>query len=430
MVQTPFHVYLVGGAVRDQLLNLPVKDRDWVIVGATPQTLIDLGYQQVGKDFPVFLHPQSKEEYALARTERKSGQGYTGFICDFSAEITLEQDLIRRDLTINAMAQDLQGNLYDPYHGADDLRQRILRHVSPAFVEDPLRVLRVARFAARYHHLGFTIAPETLQLMQTLTQQGELQHLTAERVWAETEKALNEKNPEIYFETLRQVGALAVLFPELDALYGVPNPAKYHPEIDSFVHTMMVLQQATLLSEQVDCHKSAVRFAAICHDLGKAKTPKSNWPHHHGHEKLGITPTRNLCKRLKVPSYYQQLAELTCEYHTHIHKIVELRPETVVKLFNTFDVWRKPLRFMEFLLVCFADTRGRKGFEHSQYPQQEFALALYQAALKVDIQSIIAAGFEHKAIRDQLNRGRIFAVKQKRAEILPHFSPPTITQEK
>ena len=430
MVQTPFHVYLVGGAVRDQLLNLPVKDRDWVIVGATPQTLIDLGYQQVGKDFPVFLHPQSKEEYALARTERKSGQGYTGFICDFSAEITLEQDLIRRDLTINAMAQDLQGNLYDPYHGADDLRQRILRHVSPAFVEDPLRVLRVARFAARYHHLGFTIAPETLQLMQTLTQQGELQHLTAERVWAETEKALNEKNPEIYFETLRQVGALAALFPELDALYGVPNPAKYHPEIDSFVHTMMVLQQATLLSEQVDCHKSAVRFAAICHDLGKAKTPQSNWPHHHGHEKLGIVPTRNLCKRLKVPSYYQQLAELTCEYHTHIQKIVELRPETVVKLFNTFDVWRKPLRFMEFLLVCFADTRGRKGFEHSQYPQQEFALALYQAALKVDIQSIIAAGFEHKAIRDQLNRGRIFAVKQKRAEILPHFSPPTITQEK
>ena len=430
MIKTPFHVYLVGGAVRDQLLNLPVKDRDWVIVGATPQTLIDLGYQQVGKNFPVFLHPQSKEEYALARTERKSGQGYTGFICDFSAEITLEQDLIRRDLTINAMAQDLQGNLYDPYHGADDLRQRILRHVSPAFVEDPLRVLRVARFAARYHHLGFTIAPETLQLMQTLTQQGELQHLTAERVWAETEKALNEKNPEIYFETLRQVGALAVLFPELDALYGVPNPAKYHPEIDSFVHTMMVLQQATLLSEQVDCHKSAVRFAAICHDLGKARTPKSNWPHHHGHEKLGITPTRNLCKRLKIPSYYQQLAELTCEYHTHIHKIVELRPETVVKLFNTFDVWRKPLRFMEFLLVCFADTRGRKGFEHSQYPQQEFALALYQAALKVDIQSIIAAGFEHKAIRDQLNRGRIFAVKQKRAEILPHFSPPTITQEK
>ena len=418
-----FHVYLVGGAVRDQLLNLPVKDRDWVIVGSTPQDLLNQGYQQVGKDFPVFLHPQNKEEYALARTERKAGKGYTGFICDFSADITLEQDLVRRDLTINAIAQDLAGNLYDPYHGVEDLEKRVLRHVSPAFSEDPLRVLRVARFAARYHYLGFNIADETLQLMTALSAQGELQHLTAERVWAETEKALNEKNPEIYFETLRQVGALKILFPELDALYGVPNPAKYHPEIDSFVHTMMVLQQATLLSEQVDCHKSAVRFAAICHDLGKAKTPKSNWPHHHGHEKLGITPTRNLCKRLKVPSYYQQLAELTCEYHTHIHKIFELRPETVVKLFNTFDVWHKPLRFMEFLLVCFADTRGRKGFEHIQYPQQEFAIALYQAALKVDIQSIIAAGFENKAIRDQLNRGRIFAVKQKRQEILPHFKP-------
>ena len=418
-----FHVYLVGGAVRDQLLNLPVKDRDWVIVGATPQDLLNQGYQQVGKDFPVFLHPQNKEEYALARTERKAGKGYTGFICDFSADITLEQDLVRRDLTINAIAQDLAGNLYDPYHGVEDLEKRVLRHVSPAFSEDPLRVLRVARFAARYHYLGFNIADETLQLMTALSSQGELQHLTAERVWAETEKALNEKNPKIYFETLRQVGALKVLFPELDALYGVPNPAKYHPEIDSFVHTMMVLQQATQLSEQVDCHKSAVRFAAICHDLGKAKTPKSNWPHHHGHEKLGMTPTRNLCKRLKVPSYYQQLAELTCEYHTHIHKIFELRPETVVKLFNTFDVWRNPLRFMEFLLVCFADTRGRKGFEHTQYPQQEFALALYQAALKVDIQSIIAAGFENKAIRDQLNRGRIFAVKQKRTEILPHFKP-------
>lgn len=418
-----FHVYLVGGAVRDQLLNLPVKDRDWVIVGATPQDLLNQGYQQVGKDFPVFLHPQNKEEYALARTERKAGKGYTGFICDFSADITLEQDLVRRDLTINAIAQDLAGNLYDPYHGVEDLEKRVLRHVSPAFSEDPLRVLRVARFAARYHYLGFNIADETLQLMTALSSQGELQHLTAERVWAETEKALNEKNPKIYFETLRQVGALKVLFPELDALYGVPNPAKYHPEIDSFVHTMMVLQQATQLSEQVDCHKSAVRFAAICHDLGKACTPKQNWPHHHGHEKLGVAPTKSLCKRLKVPTYYQQLAELTCEYHSHVHKVFELRPETIVKLFNTFDVWRKPLRFMEFLLVCFADTRGRKGFEHIQYPQQEFAIALYQAALKVDIQSIIAAGFENKAIRDQLNRGRIFAVKQKRQEILPHFKP-------
>ncbi|KOE70033.1 multifunctional CCA addition/repair protein [Aggregatibacter actinomycetemcomitans] len=425
MSENHFQIYLVGGAVRDQLLNLPVQDRDWVIVGATPEALLQQGYHQVGKDFPVFLHPQTKEEYALARTERKSGAGYTGFICDFSPDINLEQDLIRRDLTINAMAQDLQGNLFDPYGGAQDLANRVLRHVSPAFVEDPLRVLRVARFAARYHYLGFKIAEETLQLMKDLTAQGELQHLTAERVWAETEKALNEKNPEIYFEILRLVGALKVLFPELDALYGVPNPAKYHPEIDSFVHTMLVLKQATLLSEQVDCHKSAVRFAAICHDLGKAKTPKQSWPHHHGHEKLGIAPTQSLCKRLKVPGYYQQLAELTCEYHSHIHKIFELRPETIVKLFNTFDVWRKPLRFMEFLLVCFADMRGRKGFSHIAYPQQEFTIALYRAVLKVDIQSIIAAGFENKAIRDQLNRGRIFAVKQKRTEILPHFKPST-----
>ena len=417
MVKTPFHVYLVGGAVRDQLLNLPVKDRDWVIVGATPQALLDLGYQQVGKDFPVFLHPQSKEEYALARTERKSGQGYTGFICDFSADITLEQDLIRRDLTINAIAQDLQGNLYDPYHGADDLQQRILRHVSPAFVEDPLRVLRVARFAARYHHLGFTIAPETLQLMQTLTQQGELQHLTAERVWAETEKALNEKNPEIYFETLRQVGALAVLFPELDALYGVPNPAKYHPEIDSFIHTMLVLQQAVKLTENTNLNKSAVRFAAICHDLGKALTPKENWPSHHDHEKAGIKPTRLLCKRLRVPNYIQELSELTCEYHTHVHKALELRPETVVKLFNTFDVWRKPQRFEEFLLVCLSDTRGRTGFENKEYPQIDYLKALYQAALAVDVQQVIADGFEKQGIRDELTRRRIAAVKAEKTRL-------------
>ena len=416
MVKTPFHVYLVGGAVRDQLLNLPVKDRDWVIVGATPQALLDLGYQQVGKDFPVFLHPQSKEEYALARTERKSGQGYTGFICDFSAEITLEQDLIRRDLTINAIAQDLQGNLYDPYHGADDLQQRILRHVSPAFVEDPLRVLRVARFAARYHHLGFTIAPETLQLMQTLTLQGELQHLTAERVWAETEKALNEKNPEIYFETLHKTGALRVLFPEIDALYGVPNPVKHHPEVDSFIHTMLVLKQAVNLTENNPIlNKSAVRFAAICHDLGKALTPKNILPHHYGHEQAGIKPTRSLCKRLKVPSYFQELAELTCEFHTHIHKAFELRAETVITLFNRFDVWRKPQRFQEFLQVCLADTRGRIGFENKDYPQIDYINQLLHAANEVDVQQVIADGFEKQEIRNELTKRRILAVKQTKA---------------
>lgn len=415
-------IYLVGGAVRDQLLNLPVKDRDWVVVGATPQDLLKQGYQQVGKDFPVFLHPHSKEEYALARTERKSGNGYTGFICDFNPNISLEQDLYRRDLTINAIAQDVQGNFHDPYNGIRDLNQRILRHISPAFAEDPLRVLRVARFAARYRYLGFTVATETLELMRQLTEQGELQHLSAERIWQETEKALNEPNPEVYFETLRQIGVLAVLFPEINALYGVPNPPQYHPEIDSFVHTMLVLQQAVLLSESSHLHKSAVRFAAVCHDLGKALTPKQILPHHYGHEQAGIAPIRQLSRRFKIPAYFQELAELTCEYHSHIHKAFELRPDTVLKLFNRLDVWRKPQRFEELLSVCVADSRGRTGFETAEYPQKAFILALYQAALVVDVQQVIADGFQKEGIRNELNRRRKIAIQQKRAEIRPHFS--------
>ena len=406
-------VYLVGGAVRDQLLGLPVKDRDWIVVGADPATLLSLGYQQVGKDFPVFLNPKTKEEYALARTERKSSAGYTGFICDFSPTITLEQDLIRRDLTINAMAQSEDGEIIDPYGGKQDLENRILRHISPAFSEDPLRVLRVARFAARYHSLGFKIASETLSLMVELAQSGELQHLTAERVCLETEKALNEKNPEIYFETLHKTGALSVLFPEIDALYGVPNPVKHHPEVDSFIHTMLVLKQAVNLTENnPTLNKSAVRFAAICHDLGKALTPKNILPHHYGHEQAGIKPTKTLCKRLKVPSYFQELAELTCEFHTHIHKAFELRAETVITLFNRFDVWRKPQRFQEFLQVCLADTRGRTGFENKDYPQIDYINQLLQAANEVDVQQVIADGFEKQEIRNELTKRRILAVKQ------------------
>ena len=409
-------VYLVGGAVRDQLLGLPVKDRDWIVVGAAPATLLSLGYQQVGKDFPVFLNPKTKEEYALARTERKSSAGYTGFICDFSPTITLEQDLIRRDLTINAMAQSEDGEIIDPYGGKQDLENRILRHISPAFSEDPLRVLRVARFAARYHSLGFKIASETLALMAELAQSGELQHLTAERVWLETEKALNEKNPEIYFETLHKTGALKVLFPEIDALYGVPNPVKHHPEVDSFIHTMLVLKQAVNLTENNPIlNKSAVRFAAICHDLGKALTPQNILPHHYGHEQAGIKPTRALCKRLKVPSYFQELAELTCEFHTHIHKAFELRAETVITLFNRFDVWRKPQRFQEFLQVCLADTRGRTGFENKDYPQIDYINQLLQAANEVDVQQVIADGFEKQEIRNELTKRRILAVKQTKA---------------
>ena len=409
-------VYLVGGAVRDQLLGLPVKDRDWIVVGATPATLLSLGYQQVGKDFPVFLNPKTKEEYALARTERKSSAGYTGFICDFSPTITLEQDLIRRDLTINAMAQSEDGEIIDPYGGKQDLENRILRHISPAFSEDPLRVLRVARFAARYHSLGFKIASETRSLMAELAQSGELQHLTAERVWLETEKALNEKNPEIYFETLHKTGALRVLFPEIDALYGVPNPVKHHPEVDSFIHTMLVLKQTVNWTENNPIlNKSAVRFAAICHDLGKALTPQNILPHHYGHEQAGIKPTRSLCKRLKVPSYFQELAELTCEFHTHIHKAFELRAETVVTLFNRFDVWRKPQRFQEFLQVCLADTRGRTGFENKDYPQIDYINQLLQAANEVDVQQVIADGFEKQEIRNELTKRRILAVKQTKA---------------
>ena len=409
-------VYLVGGAVRDQLLGLPVKDRDWIVVGVVPATLLSLGYQQVGKDFPVFLNPKTKEEYALARTERKSSAGYTGFICDFSPTITLEQDLIRRDLTINAMAQSEDGEIIDPYGGKQDLENRILRHISPAFSEDPLRVLRVARFAARYHSLGFKIASETLSLMAELAQSEELQHLTAERVWLETEKALNEKNPEIYFETLHKTGALKVLFPEIDALYGVPNPVKHHPEVDSFIHTMLVLKQAVNLTENNPIlNKSAVRFAAICHDLGKALTPQNILPHHYGHEQAGIKPTRSLCKRLKVPSYFQELAELTCEFHTNIHKAFELRAETVITLFNRFDVWRKPQRFQEFLQVCLADTRGRTGFENKDYPQIDYINQLLQAANEVDVQQVIADGFEKQEIRNELTKRRILAVKQTKA---------------
>ena len=409
-------VYLVGGAVRDQLLGLPVKDRDWIVVGAIPSTLLSLGYQQVGKDFPVFLNPKTKEEYALARTERKSSAGYTGFICDFSPTITLEQDLIRRDLTINAMAQSEDGEIIDPYCGKQDLENRILRHISPAFSEDPLRVLRVARFAARYHSLGFKIASETLSLMAKLAQLGELQHLTAERVWLETEKALNEKNPEIYFETLHKTGALRVLFPEIDALYGVPNPVKHHPEVDSFIHTMLVLKQAVNLTENNPIlNKSAVRFAAICHDLGKALTPQNILPHHYGHEQAGIKPTRTLCKRLKVASYFQELAELTCEFHTHIHKAFDLRAETVITLFNRFDVWRKPLRFQEFLQVCLSDTRGRTGFETKDYPQIDYINQLLHVANEVDVQQVIADGFEKQEIRNELTKRRILAVKQTKA---------------
>ena len=392
--------YLVGGAVRDALLNIPVKDRDFLVVGSTPEELLSLGYQQVGADFPVFLHPETKEEYALARTERKSGQGYNGFICDFSPDVTLEQDLIRRDLTINAMAQDLtSGEIFDPFCGLQDLKNKMLRHVSPAFAEDPLRVLRVARFAARFAHLGFKIADDTVN------------HLTAERIWLETQKAFATPSPQIYFEVLREVGALKVLFPEIDVLFGKPQPEKYHPEIDSGVHTLMVLAQAKKLAKQAE-NPTALLFSALCHDLGKGLTPEDILPHHYGHEVKGIQPTRNLANRLKVPSEIKDFAILVTEYHTHCHKMAELRPETVLKLFNTLDVWRKPNRFKDFLLACEADSKGRLGFEDREYPQAQLAMQYFEVANKVDVQQVIGDGFEKQAIRDELNKRRILEIKR------------------
>lgn len=424
MIISTTNIYLVGGAVRDQLLGLAVKDRDWLIVGATPEQLLAQGYQQVGNDFPVFLHPKTKEEYALARTERKNGNGYNGFICDFTPEVTLEQDLIRRDLTINAIAQDLDGNYHDFYGGIADLKHRLLRHVSPAFAEDPLRVLRVARFAARFHSLGFRIAPETVKLMQEMTACGELAHLTAERVWLETQKAFATDTPHIYFQVLREVGALKVLFPEVEALFGVPQPEKYHPEIDSGVHTLMVLEQAKKLAVQANDPES-VLFAALCHDLGKALTPKDILPHHYGHEQKGVAPTEQLANRLKVQAHTKAFAKLVTEFHTHSHKITELRPETVVKLFNKLDVWRKPERFFDFLLVCEADSKGRLGFENREYPQADYAKQLYQVACEVDIQAVINDGFEKVGIKREIDHRRQLVILARKEENLNCKKPKT-----
>lgn len=396
-------IYLVGGAVRDGLLKLPVKDRDWVVVGATPQTMLDEGYQQVGKDFPVFLHPQSHEEYALARTERKSGQGYTGFTCYSAPDVTLEQDLLRRDLTINAIAQDENGELIDPYHGLADIERRLLRHVSPAFNEDPLRVLRVARFTARYAHLHFQIAPETLALMREMTEKGEIAHLTGERVWKETENVLTSRNPQVFFTVLRECGALKVLFPEIDALYGVPAPAKWQPEIDTGIHTLMTLSIAAHLSPEV-----GVRFATLCHDLGNGLTPKEKWPS--GHGPAGVKLVEQLCARLRVPHEIRDLAKLVAEFHDLIHTFQILQPKTVIKLFDAIDAWCKPDRVEQIALTSEADARGRTGFEASDYPQGRMLRAAWIAAQSVTNKEVIEAGFSGPAIREELTKRRIKAV--------------------
>ncbi|MCU7837260.1 MAG: multifunctional CCA addition/repair protein [gamma proteobacterium symbiont of Taylorina sp.] len=400
-------IYKVGGAVRDKLLHRKVVDNDYVVVGATIEEMLAAGYKPIGKDFPVFLHPQSHDEYALARTERKVAKGYHGFEFYADSHVSLEEDLIRRDLTINAIAEDEHGKLYDPYHGIDDINHRILRHISQAFAEDPLRVLRVARFAARYAEYGFSIADETMTMMQCLVDNDEVDALVAERVWQEVDKALSDNNPWIFFKVLRQCGALARLFPELERLFGVPQSPQWHPEIDTGVHTLMVLEQASRLSD-----KAVVRFAALLHDLGKGTTPSSEWPKHIAHESRGVPLVEALCQRLKVPRHYSALALLVTEFHLNYHRIEELKPATIVKLFSRLDAFRRPERFEDFLLACEADAKGRLGFENSSAEKTQRFRDFFQAANQVKTQEIIAQGYKGMEIAEQLRIKRIAAVKK------------------
>lgn len=404
-------IYQVGGAVRDELLGFDVKDRDWVVVGATPEQMTALGYKAVGRDFPVFIHPETGEEYALARTERKTGPGYTGFAFDTSEEVTLEQDLERRDITINAIAKDGDGSLIDPFNGRKDLKQKIIRHVSDAFVEDPLRVLRVARFAAQFN---FAIAGETQSLLKEISATDELETLAPERVWTETEKALQTAQPRRYFEVLRECDALAKLFPEIDRLFGVPQPERHHPEIDSGVHTLMVLEQATSLSADAE-----VRFAALVHDLGKAATPQEILPSHHGHEERGVELIDGLCDRVHVPKRYRELAVLVSRYHLNCHRIHELRPTVALGKLEGLDAFRRPERFDRFLLACEADARGRKGKELEDYPQAGLFRKYRDAGLAVDTKSVDFRGLEGPQIAERIRMLRVEAIRKvKRGEAM------------
>jgi len=398
-------VYLVGGAVRDRLLGREVKERDWVVVGATPAELERAGYLPVGRDFPVFLHPQTREEHALARLERKTGPGYRGFSTEFSPDVTLEDDLRRRDLTINAMAEDPGGKIIDPHGGQRDIEARLLRHVSEAFVEDPVRILRVARFAARYASLGFSVADETLALMRRMVESGEANALVAERVWAETEKALGEPRPDVFVSVLRDCGALKVVYPELDALFGVPQPEKWHPEIDTGIHQLMALREAVRLGGGV-----AVRFAVLMHDLGKANTPADKLPSHPGHEESGAALVEQLAARLRVPNQMRELALITARFHTHVHRAFELRAATVLKTLESCDALRRPDRFAEFLLACEADARGRKGLEQRDYPQRDFFAAARERAAAVALTEDERRDLSGEQIGQELRKRRIAAI--------------------
>lgn len=401
--------YRVGGCVRDRLLGLATNDTDWVVTGATPEQMVAAGYKPVGRDFPVFLHPQSKQEYALARSERKSGPGYRGFEIQTDPGITIEQDLLRRDLTINAMAEDEQGNIIDPYGGQRDIEARQLRHVSPAFVEDPVRVLRVARFAARFHHLGFRIASETAALIREISESGELQNLVPERVWSELSRALDETDPDVFFTSLRDCDVLDSLFPEIGALFGVPQNARYHPEIDTGVHVMMALRASAALG-----HDNETRFAVLMHDLGKASTPAHVLPSHHGHEARGRKPVKAFCKRWRVPRAHTELALITTEYHLLVHRCWELKPTTLLKLFCGADSLRKPERFARMLEACRADIRGRCGSEDAPYPQAEYLACLNARLMQMDISDLKQQGLEGKAMGKAIRVARLRLIEQEK----------------
>lgn len=400
-------IYLVGGAVRDQQLGIPIRERDWVVVGAAENELEALGYRRVGRSFPVYLHPDTSEEYALARTETKTGSGYHGFEINATG-VTLEEDLSRRDLTINAMAQDTDGRIIDPYGGREDLQNRSLRHVSDAFREDPVRILRVARFSARFWDRGFRVADETLSLMRDMVTAGETDALVPERVWRETESALGEDRPDIFFEVLRDVGALAAVYPELDALFGVPQPERWHPEIDTGVHVLMALQQAAALSASREA-----RFAVLVHDLGKATTPESEWPKHIGHEERGVRIIKPLCERLGVPNRFRDLAIIVARYHGLTHRAAELKPRTILKIFEDTDAFRRPERFADFLTACEADARGRTGLEDKPYPQAALLRTALDAAGEVTAEPLVRKGLKDDALGEAIRQARIDAIRKK-----------------
>lgn len=407
-------IYLVGGAVRDGLMNYPFVEKDWVIVGASEaniQTLLAEGYKPVGKDFPVFLHPDTKDEYALARVERKTGHGYGGFSFNTSADVSLEMDLSRRDLTINAIAKSSDGTIHDPYRGQDDIKNKTLRHVSLAFCEDPVRILRTARFAARYSDLGFKVAPETITLMKSMVQDGEADHLVAERVWKEMERALSEKSPCVFFETLLECDALAAILPEIFGLFGIPQRAEHHPEIDTGIHCLMVLNQASKLSA-----KTSVRLAALIHDLGKAQTPKDVLPRHIGHEQRSLPIIKEFCQRLRIPKEHSRLALLTAEFHTHCHRAMELRGSTLLKLFKSLDAFKRTELFEDFLLCCQADSQGRLGFEDRPYPQADYLRSALAAAELITAKEIQNQGFTGRQIGEQIDQQRCSTLEKFRKE--------------